>query len=78
MAPTIGRIVLVKSDRTINGSNEFPAIVTAVHSESMINCRVFEDCLELPSWQTSIPREDTAGEGYMGATWRWPPRVDEP
>ena len=77
MAPTIGRIVLVKySDRKINGASEFPAIVTAVHSETMINCRVFADGELMPCWETSVPNEAVAGEGYGGPTWRWPPKVE--
>ena len=81
MAPTIGRIVLVKlrdpnGPVLINGSDEHPAIVTAVHSETMINARVLQDSSEVPLWETSIPHADTAGEGYGGSTWRWPPRQE--
>lgn len=81
MAPTIGRTVLVLlkqmgEPRIINGSDEHPAIVSAVHGETMINARVFQDNGETPIWETSIPHVDTAGEGYTGSTWRWPPRED--
>ena len=81
MAPTTGRTVLVQlkemgEPRVINGSDEHPAIVTAVHGETLINARVLQDSSEVPLWETSIPRADTAGEGYGGSTWRWPPRQE--
>ena len=81
MAPSIGRIVLVKlkemgEPRVINGSDEHPAIVTAVHSETMINARVLQDDSATPIWETSILRADIAGEGYSSSTWRWPPRQE--
>jgi len=81
MAPTIGRIVLVQlrdmgAPRVINRTDEHPAIVSAAHSETMINARVFQDNDDMPIWLTSIPRADAAGDGYSGSTWRWPPRAE--
>jgi len=80
MSPSLGRIVLVKLRSMgepvfYNGSDEHPAIVTAVHSATMINARIFVDGNEPPLWQTSIPFEESA-EGYSGSTWRWPPRIE--
>ena len=79
MAPAIGDIVLVKlrdggQARYINGSDEHPAIVTAVHVEDIINARVLQDENAQPLWCSSIMRGDIA-EGYSGSTWRErPPR----
>lgn len=77
MIPTIGRIVLVKNpNKVVNGSTEFPAIITSVISGEMINCRVFEDNNENPPWYTSVsPKEHNPG--YPGVSWRWPPRAEE-
>ncbi len=69
--PTKGRIVLVKL-HPAEGS--YPAIVTAVHSSTRINARVFVDSIANPPWETSIPHADAADAGYFhGATWCWPP-----
>ena len=77
MAPTTGRIVLVTNlSKVVNGKTEFPAIITAVHSDEVINCRVFEDSVDRPMWYTSVTHEGTAGSGYQGQTWRWPPREE--
>lgn len=73
---TVGRIVMVKSGR--HGDFLTPAIVTAVHSESVINCRVFVDSEHNLPWLTSIPNEDDASAGYLGPTWQWPARVQGP
>jgi hypothetical protein len=75
MAPSLGRIVLVElpAGEEFNGSRIHPAVVTAVHSETMINARVFVDADKNPLWLTSIPRADTGG--YGGAVWSWPPQV---
>lgn len=77
--PTIGRIVLVQLKEAgkplvVNGSDEHPAIVTAVHGNLMINCRVLQDGPGEPLWQTSVPSAGMVDEGYLGSTWRWPPR----
>jgi hypothetical protein len=84
MKPSIGRIVLVKlmdmdmgMPRIINGTNEHPAIVTAVHPDTMINARVLQDSDAMPIWATSISRE-LEGRDNNGTTWRWPPRVECP
>lgn len=80
MAPTRGRIVLVKlremgTPKLYNGGDEHPAVVTAVHGNNMVNVRVFVDGADNPLWVTSVPHEDDAA-GFGGATWRWPPRDD--
>lgn len=73
MTPTIGRIVLVNNPRKIvNGSTEFPGIITMVISETMINCRVFEDDVTRPMWYTSVPLKEN-NPNYPGITWRWLP-----
>jgi hypothetical protein len=79
MAPTLGRIVLVTlhEGMEINGSRVHPAIVTAVHSETMINARVMTDGPDNPPWVTSIPRADSESAVHFGgAVWSWPPRVE--
>ena len=77
MAPTIGRIVLVKLRENgqpwhVNGADEHPAIVSEVHSETMVNVRVFQDDDAIPIWLTSVPFE--TDQEHAGSTWRWPPR----
>lgn len=70
--PSLGRIVLVRwPDGDPIGH---PAIITNVHSPTMINARVFLDNAENPLWATSVPYEDE-NAAYGGPTWRWPPRV---
>lgn len=87
MAPvSVGRIVLVRlreagRPRLYNGSDEHPAIVTAVHTDGitdrpLINARVLVDGHEV-LWRTSVPHEREANAGYGGDTWRWPPRSEE-
>ena len=78
MAPTIGRIVLVKLRENgqpwhVNGADEHPAIVTEVHGKTVINCRVFQDDDGVPIWLTSVPLDTGEGD-YDGPSWRWPPR----
>lgn len=92
MSPSIGRIVIFKLPDTaepVNGSREHPAIVVSVHSETMVNLRVFFDWNPNPGefgqytrdqdflseWQTSVPRADGVFESYDGPTWRWPERT---
>lgn len=86
--PTIGRIVHVEFfDRLFNGSAVHPAIVTAAHSETMINARVIVDGDSLP-WLTSIePKDafearpavvDKDGKAWRPqAVWFWPPLPDQ-
>lgn len=80
---SVGRIVLVNlrsmgEPQRYNGSDEHPAIITAVFGgeNDLVNVRVFVDGETNPLWQPSIPREDVAGSGYGGSTWRWPPRLE--
>lgn len=73
--PSVGRIVHVclNDGTTYNGAKTFPAIVTAVHTDTLINARVFVDGPEV-LWLTSIPHVDTVPESYTSPTWGWPPR----
>lgn len=67
--PSIGRIVLV---RPFQWKEEFPAIVTRVHSDKCINVRLFTDDSENPILVGScLPQ----AENEQGFGWRWPPRV---
>ena len=68
----VGDIVLVHlrthfgEPRHINGSSTAPAIVTAVHSDNLINCKMFADNQEAPEHLTSLPligsHEDWKGD----------------
>lgn len=70
---TIGRIVHF---RTENG-RVFPAIVTDVHSDDLVNLRVFEDSHDFP-WETSVQKQDeTEGASIENQRWFWPPRVKD-
>lgn len=73
-SPTLGRIVLFRlydNQQDINGAREFPAIITAVHSETCVNLKVFADA-EANLWMTSIEfhPEDS---GHAGICF-FPPR----
>lgn len=76
MKPSLGRIVLytLPSDHhPVNQARTFPAIITAVHSDTMVNLRVFADGSSvMMEWVTSVPYADQPGEPF---TWAWPPRV---
>lgn len=80
MKPTIGRIVVYQTTEedknyfrllsakwnTTNVSEQLPAIVTAVWSETCINVQVMLDGSQGTMWKTSISQGD--GEGQ----WSWP------
>ncbi len=59
--PTVGRIVLFRYDET----NTFPAIITRVHDESLINLMVFKDFV--CEAMTSRHQGEYAGQ------WDWMP-----
>ncbi len=86
MKPTIGRIVIVKTDQHFNGSDEHPAIINRVWgandpadargSHVCINVTVLPDCAP-PFCLTSVclfeTREEAAGSGAYQPCW-WPER----
>jgi hypothetical protein len=51
-------------------SDELPAIITRVHSDTCVNLEVFGGAAsnKLP---TSVCLE---GTNHVGSSWRWPPR----
>ena len=63
MKPSIGRIVHFSY-----GDQVFPAIVTAVHSDTCVNLEVFGLSLG-DRIHTSVL------QGDENLQWRWPPRV---
>lgn len=76
MKPSIGRIVLFtlpEGERAVNGERTFPAIITMVHGERLVNLRVFKD-EDRPAVEryTSVDHADEPGKPY---TWSWPPRL---
>lgn len=76
--PSIGRIVhytLKEDENDINGARVFPAIITAVHGQTMVNLRLFVDSWQstAPEWRTSV--DFKRGEGQHDV-WEWPPRVE--
>lgn len=77
--PTIGRIVLVEKNDEAGKTTVSSAIISAVHSLRMINCRVFEDGHGLLPWLTSIPKkhklEARQNEEPPLYWWYWPPRA---
>lgn len=58
--PKLGSIVSF----SIRGQSS-PAIIVAVHSDLLVNVRVFTDSNENPPHYTSVPHEDHAPEGAM-------------
>lgn len=73
--PSLGRIVLVKTHGDFGrGPEEKPAIVTQVHSATVVNVTIFGDGVPFP--MTSVQHESAVPSPVRGnATWRWPPRV---
>lgn len=75
MKPTIGRIVLFKSNdpsQLGNGAEEVPAIVTRVWSDSCVNLTVFRDFAP-PLSVTSVNMADDFAASGQGVAWRWMP-----
>ncbi len=72
--PSKGRIVFVTVDpATNNGSNEAPAVITAVWSDTIINVKVLNDGPD-NEWKTSVTLHEEKPEDARHAAW-WPPRV---
>lgn len=75
--PSVGRIVLVPIDPTMNnGSNVAPAIITRVWSETTVNLRVLADGDSI-LWRTSstyAENPDNLDQPHLNY-WTWPPRV---
>lgn len=69
MKPTIGRIVIFNDGQT--ASQEFPAVIMRVHSDTVINVEIFRDDGGQRIFR-SVPQQGTA-PGNM-PTWSWPTR----
>lgn len=70
---TIGRIVHYRDE----GGAVVPAIVTAVHSDDLVNLTVFNDGNGLTRGETSVEKQDeTDGASIENRRWFWPPRVE--
>jgi hypothetical protein len=70
MKPTVGRIVYYKSYGTPNGeykSEERAAIITAVHSDDVVDLCVFNPTGLF--FNTNVVRDETG----KGGTWDWMP-----
>lgn len=76
MKPSIGRIVIHRMRRPSGYRADYPAMITAVHSETCVNLTVFVDYgpPELCNSQTCIPDPSSADAPEHG--WFWPPRVE--
>jgi hypothetical protein len=73
MKPTVGRIVLFRSEsaeRTGNGATEVPAIITRVWSEHCVNLQVFRDGSD-PISLTSVSMAELDQPTNHHGTWRW-------
>lgn len=70
MKTTIGRIV-----RFIDGnSQEWAAIITVVHSDTLVDLQVFRQADIIPA--TSVPLDSSTGNPPGGHfTWHWPDRA---
>ena len=71
MKPSLGRIVLYRGMQS-NGSNEHPALVTRVWSDTCVNLTVFPDSNSIAT-MTSVNQDE---EMIREIGWRWPPRVE--
>jgi hypothetical protein len=72
MTPSLGRIVLFRSELS-NGSQEHPAVVNRVWSDTCVNLTVFPDCGQ-PISKTSVVQNEDLVDGNQSFAWRWPPR----
>lgn len=73
--PSIGRIVLVALDPTMNnGATIAPAVITRVWSDTSVNVRVLADSENL-LWRTSLTYVDSLDDDSPRGSWAWPPRV---
>jgi hypothetical protein len=71
MKPTIGRIVIYKYSENCshqNGSDECPAMIVRVWSDTTVNLKLIEDG-PINSWKTSVIQGDGKGN------WQWPVKV---
>ena len=78
MKPSIGRIVHFVNKRGL-GTEIFPAIITSVHSDTVVNLNVFYDGRagsvaggESP-FESSVPFHE--GPELVKGSWFWPPKV---
>lgn len=74
---SIGRIVLFSSAfrADMGGLGDWvPAIITAVHSDTLVNLCVFRDNAPTASF-TSVEFGETVGPNSPSMVWKWPPRV---
>lgn len=72
--PTIGRIVLYRdTDYNINGDTEFPAMITHVTNQKVVNLIVFPNGLA-PKVQLDVMHKEEV-EMVDVHFWRWPPKV---
>jgi len=74
MKPSIGRIVLFRSEQS-NGISEHPAVINRVWSDECVNLTVFPDC-GAPISKTSVVQNENMTDGNQAFAWRWPPRVE--
>lgn len=78
MTPTIGRIVHYTQpghEPSHNGSRTHPAIITAVHSATCVNLKVFFDFGPVEDRSSVSPRGALSGEVAEGwGFWEWPAR----
>ncbi len=82
--PSLGRVVIVKVDPSINnGSDEAPAMITRVWSDTMVNLRVLLDGADgvhgIPPTPartsvTLLESKPDASDTRSHIAW-WPPRV---
>lgn len=82
MMPSIGRIVLFQGATSLSTGEPapFPAIVTRVHSETMIDLQLFGD----HSFETDqvfdvvlgVPADGDVDPAAGPGFWYWPPRLE--
>jgi hypothetical protein len=74
----MGRIVIVRTPTSFNGSNEHPAIITHAWRDDYANVKVLPDC-GAPYDDTSITIYQTKEEGEKSNSPNhfafWPPRL---
>jgi len=70
MNPTIGRIVIY---REAIGDQSWPAIVTRVHSPTILDLTVFSGVQGASA--AGVYQKRMVGEGKAVSQWSWPERV---
>jgi hypothetical protein len=80
--PSLGRIVLVPTEPTLNnGATEAPAVITRVWSQTTINARLMLDTGDVPETdlRTSLTYIEDLADAGTGRErlfrWTWPPRI---